>query len=109
MEHIFEGCPGIGDRLGVEAVAGSGPVNVPADEAGIKELPEMLGDRRLGEGQELDKASADAPLAGSEDLEDADADRMAQGLGQARCPDKGRVERFGLRLGHGRSSLYRIS
>jgi hypothetical protein len=109
MEHVLECRPGIGYRLGVEAVAGSGPINVPPDEAGIQKLPEVLGDRRLGEGQEFDEATADTALAGGEYLKDADADRMAQGLGQPGHTDEGGVERFGLRLGHGRSSFYRIS
>jgi hypothetical protein len=106
MEHAREVRPRRGHDLRIEAITGAGSIDLSPDEAYVPELLEVLGHCRLGEGKELDEATADAPLAGCEDLEDADADRMAQGLGDACCPDKGRVERFGLRLGHKRSSLY---
>jgi hypothetical protein len=103
MEHVREGRPGLGHDLRVEAVTGTGPVDIPLDEPGVPKLPEMLGDRRLGEGKKIDETTADAAPAGGKDFEDADSDGMAQGLGQARRPDQGRVKCFGLRSGHGRS------
>ena len=99
-----------GDGPGVEAIAGPGPVDRPPDEPRVAELLQVLRNGRLGEGEEIDEAAAYAAAPAGQDLEDADADRMGQGLGQGRGPDEGGFERRDLRLGHGRSLPgYRIS
>jgi hypothetical protein len=76
QEHALEGRPGLDHGLPIEAVARTRAVDVPLDEARIAEAAEMLGDRRLGQGEELDEPATNTTLLDAQDLEDTNADRM---------------------------------
>jgi hypothetical protein len=73
--------PGVelGERLGAEAVPAALGVAADLDEAGVAEGAKVLGDGGLGEGKAVDEV-ADGSLAGAEEVEDAPAGGVGEGV-----------------------------
>lgn len=67
------------DRLGFEAVTLVAAFDNALDDAGLLEHLEVLGDRGLGEGEEIDEVTGRAGFALGEFADDAYAGGVAQG------------------------------
>src|SRR5574342_861482 len=93
--------------VGLDAVADARPVDLAADEAGLLQHFQVLGDGGLGKRQFLADVAADAGLAADEQADDLDARGMAERLGQEReflvggLALDGAEVRFLVRLGRG--------